>query len=110
MLFMGGNILNIFEDVQGKGRIINVADELLGKEVIDGSGKLVGRIKDVLWDFKSNRIESLLVEEQSGSFLSRMRSSEKQSIPYTRIHSIGDKILVDAEFDEYGYSLSLDTI
>lgn len=100
--------MNIFGNIQGKGRIINVVDELQGKEVIDGSGKLVGKVKDILWDFKSNKIESLVVEEQNGSFLSRIRSDEKQFIPYERIHSIGDKLLVDAEFDEYCYDLSTD--
>lgn len=35
--------LNIFGNIQEKGRIINVVDELQGKEVIDGSGKLVGK-------------------------------------------------------------------
>ncbi|MEN6592218.1 MAG: hypothetical protein ABFC12_03110 [Methanobacterium sp.] len=61
-----------------------------------------------MWDFKSNKIESLVVEEQNGSFLFRIRSGEKQFIPYERIHSIGNKLLVDAEFNEYCYNLSMD--
>lgn len=92
--------MNIFEDVQGKGRIINVADGLLGKEVVDGTGKLVGNVKDVVWNFKSNEVESIVVEESGGSFISRIRSGEKQVIPYERLHSIGDKVLVDAEFND----------
>jgi len=99
--------LNIFEDIEGKGKTINVADGLLGKEVVDGTGKLVGNVKDVVWNFKSNEVESLVVEESGGSFLSRIRSGEKQVIPYERLHSVGDKILVDAEFDEYSYNLAL---
>lgn len=100
--------MNIFGEVQGKGKVVNVADELLGKEVIDGTGKLVGKVKDIVWNFKNNEIESLMVEETGGSFLSRIRSGEKLSIPYERIHSIGDRILIDAEFDECGYNLNLD--
>lgn len=100
--------MNISEEVLGRGKNLNVVEELQGKEVIDGTGKLVGKVKDIVWNFKSNQVESLVVEEQGGNLLNRIRSSEKQFIPYGRIHSIGDKVLVDAEFDEYGYSPCLD--
>lgn len=73
--------MNIFEDVEGKVKTINVADGLLGKEVIDGTGKLVGNVKDVVWNFKSNEVESLVVEESGVSFLSRIRSGENRSFP-----------------------------
>lgn len=106
-LIHGGNNLNI-ENIQGEGRIINVVEELQGKEVIDGSGKLVGIVKDILWDFKSNKIVTLMVEEQGSSFLSRIRSGEKQFIPYERIHSIEDKLLVDAKFEENCYEFKMD--
>lgn len=92
--------MNILDDVMGKGKVVNVAEELLGKEVIDGHGKLVGQVKDIVWNFRSNEVESLLVEDKSGGLLSRIGSGEKQIIPYNRIHSIGDRILIDAEFDE----------
>ena len=68
----GSNNLNILENIPGEVRIINVVEELQGKEVIDGSGKLVGIVKDILWDFKSNKIVTLMVEEQGSSFLSRL--------------------------------------
>ena len=86
---------------------LNVVDELIGLEVIDGTGKLLGTVKDVVWDFKMNRINALVVEEKGGGFLSRIGSGEKQFIAYERIHAIGNKVLVDAE--EIGSQLSLES-
>lgn len=34
---------------------MNIAEDLLGKEVIDDSGNLMGVLKDVTWDFEENR-------------------------------------------------------
>jgi sporulation protein YlmC with PRC-barrel domain len=32
----------------------------------------VGYVKDVVWNFKNNEVEALLVEESGGNFLSRI--------------------------------------
>lgn len=86
---------------------MNIVEELVGKEVIDDSGNLIGVVKDVTWNFSSNAVESLVVEEKSGGF--SFRSGPKQFVPYENIHSIGDKILINTHFtvkeedkDEFG--------
>jgi len=77
---------------------LNIAEDLFGKEVIDDSGMLLGVVKDVVWDFENNRVESLVVEKGAGGFLSIFGSGEKTSVLYENIHSIGDKILANIKF------------
>lgn len=73
---------------------MNIAEDLLRKEVIDDSGIVMGVVKDVTWDFVNNRVESLVVEK-GGNLLS---SGEKKYVSYENIHSIGDKVLVNIKF------------
>ena len=77
---------------------MNIAEELFGKEVIDDSGMLLGIVKDVVWDFENNRIESLVVEKGAGGFRGVFGSGERNLVLYENIHSIGDKILVNIKF------------
>lgn len=76
---------------------MNIAEDLFGKEVIDDSGMVLGVVKDVVWDFENNRVESLVVEK-GGGFSSIFGSGEKTLVPYENVHSIGDKILVNIKF------------
>ncbi len=71
---------------------MNIAEDLLGKEVIDDSGNLMGVVKDVTWDYENNRVESLVIQKSGFSLFG---SSEKQFVLYENIHSIGDKVLVN---------------
>lgn len=90
-----------------KEKKLNVVEKLIGLEVINGSGNLLGVVKDIVWDFESNRIEAVVVEEKAQGLLSRIGSGEKQFISYERIHAIGDKVLVDAE--DIGTEINLDS-
>lgn len=74
---------------------MNIAEDLFGKEVIDNSGMLLGVVKDVVWDFENNRVESLVVEKGAGGFRSIFGSGESTLVLHENIHSIGDKILVN---------------
>lgn len=79
---------------------MNIAEDLFGKEVIDDSGIVMGIVKDVVWDFENNRIESLVVEKGAGGFRSIFGSGERNLVLYENIHSIGDKILVNIKFSK----------
>ncbi|MGV8144479.1 MAG: PRC-barrel domain-containing protein [Methanothermobacter sp.] len=88
---------------------MNIVEELVGKEVIDDSGNLMGVVKDVTWDFNDNTVQSLVVEEKGAGLSSMFRSSPKKLILYENIHSIGDKILINTHLtvteedkDEFG--------
>ncbi|HTX61113.1 MAG TPA: PRC-barrel domain-containing protein [Methanobacterium sp.] len=73
---------------------MQIVEDLIGKEAIDDSGNIMGIVKDVVWDFEANHVESIVVEERSSGLSSIMGSKPKQFISYEHIYSIGDKILV----------------
>ena len=48
-------------------RNMKISDELIGKDVIDESGDLVGLINDVDWDFETNTVKSIILKETGKS-------------------------------------------
>ena len=68
-------------------------DELKGKEVIDDKGNKDGNISDIEWNPKTNKVESLIVTERRGPQAAIGRGT-KRIIPYEKIQSIGDKVLI----------------
>jgi sporulation protein YlmC with PRC-barrel domain len=42
---------------------IKISDELIGKDVIDESGDLIGLVNDVDWDFETNTVKSIILKE-----------------------------------------------
>jgi sporulation protein YlmC with PRC-barrel domain len=72
---------------------MKIFDELKGKEVIDDKGNKVGNISDIEWNPETNKVESLIVTEGKGPSVAIGRG-EKRIIPYEKVHSIGDKVLL----------------
>ena len=72
---------------------MKIVDELKGKEVIDDKGNKVGNISDVEWNPKTNKVESLNVSEGGGPS-AKIGKGKKRTIPYEKIHSIGEKVLL----------------
>ncbi|MEN6330165.1 MAG: PRC-barrel domain-containing protein [Methanobacteriaceae archaeon] len=71
---------------------MKISNELLGKEVIDESGDLVGIVKDVEWNPEANLVESFLLQEDGIS--AKIGLGEKKILPLEMIDSIGDKVLI----------------
>ncbi len=71
---------------------MKINEELLGKEVIDESGDQVGIVKEVDWDFTSNRVTGIILKE--GGISAKIGLGEKQMVPYENIDDIGDKVLI----------------
>jgi sporulation protein YlmC with PRC-barrel domain len=71
---------------------MKIESELVGKEVIDASGDQVGIVKDVEWDFKSKRVESIELEEAGIS--AKIGLGEKKIVPINMVDEIGDKVLI----------------
>lgn len=67
-------------------------DQLKGKEVIDDKGNKDGNIIDLEWNPITNKVESLIVTERRGP--SAIGMGTKRIIPYEKIRSIGDKVLL----------------
>jgi sporulation protein YlmC with PRC-barrel domain len=52
----------------------------------------VGIVKDVEWNFKSKRVESIELEEAGIS--AKIGLGEKKIVPINMIDEIGDKVLI----------------
>ncbi|MDD3984625.1 MAG: PRC-barrel domain-containing protein [Methanobacterium sp.] len=71
---------------------MKISDELLGKNVIDGSGDQIGFVEDVVWDFKNNKVESFILKE--GGISAKIGLGDKKIVPYEMIETIGDNVLI----------------
>jgi len=71
---------------------MKISDELLGKNVIDGSGDQIGFVEDVVWDFKNNKVESFVLKE--GGISAKIGLGDKKIVPYEMIETIGDNVLI----------------
>ena len=71
---------------------MKISDELIGKDVIDGSGDQIGFVEDVEWNFKNNRVESFILKE--GGISAKIGLGDKKIVPYEMIETIGDKVLI----------------
>ena len=78
---------------------MKVKEEIIGKEVVDISGNVIGRIKDLDVDFENQSLESLVVGD-GGIFDSLGSSKGEIIIPYHKIKTIGDKVLLKSEIHE----------
>ncbi|MCD7781328.1 MAG: PRC-barrel domain-containing protein [Methanosphaera sp.] len=73
--------------------------KMIGKEVLDNSATIMGKIKDVEIDTASNKIESIIVSK--GGLSESMGISKSEIIvPFEMIKRIGDKIILKQTIDE----------
>ena len=78
---------------------MKVKEEIIGKEVVDISGNVIGRIKDLDVDFENQILQSFVVGD-GGIFDSLGSSKGEIIIPYHKIRTIGDKVLLKTEIHE----------
>ncbi|MDD3984932.1 MAG: PRC-barrel domain-containing protein [Methanobacterium sp.] len=71
---------------------MRVKEEIIGKEVVDISGNVIGRIKDMDVNFEKQKLESFIVGD--GGIFDNLGSVKGQLIPYHYIKTIGDKVLL----------------
>ncbi len=73
---------------------MRIAEQIIGKEVVDSSGMIAGKVKDVEVNWETNEIEAIVLG--SGSISESLGfSKEENVIPYAMIKQIGDKILLN---------------
>ena len=77
--------------MNGDGMRVN--EQLKGKEVIDNSGMLIGKLKDIDLNLKENKIEAIILGSDNISTRLGL-SNEENIISYDIIKEIGDKILL----------------
>jgi sporulation protein YlmC with PRC-barrel domain len=72
-----------------------IKKEIIGKEVIDTSGVVIGKVEDLEVNFETQTLEGFMVGK--GGFMFG-RSSGDMLIPYENVKVIGDKILLTRDF------------
>nr|WP_319374536.1 PRC-barrel domain-containing protein [uncultured Methanobacterium sp.] len=72
---------------------MRIVQEIVGKEVLDSSAVVIGRVKDLEVNFITNEIESFIVGK--GGISEGLGLSKGETIvPYDMVSKIGDKILL----------------
>ena len=71
---------------------MKINNDLLGKEVVDETGDQVGVAKEVEWDAQNNKVTAIELKE--GGITAKIGLGDKSIVPYEKIQSIGDNVLV----------------
>lgn len=72
---------------------MRVVQDIIGKEVIDNSASIIGKIKDVEFNSKTQEIEAIVLNK--GGISENLGISKGETIvPYDMIRSMGDKVLL----------------
>lgn len=79
--------------------LLLIKKEIIGKEVVDTSGIVIGKVEDVEVNFETQTLEGIMVS-QGGLFAGFGRSSGGTLIPYDVIKVIGDKVLLTRDVPE----------
>ncbi len=70
---------------------MRIKDEIIGKEVVDINAIVIGKVKDVDVDFETQTFEAFIVGKGGIS----LRASDSEIvIPYEKVKTIGDKVLL----------------
>ncbi len=80
---------------------LRIKEEIFGKEVLNASADVLGRVKDVEVNPDTNEMEAFVVSK-GGVAESLGFSNNDLIIPIERVKQIGDKILLE---DEGGYTI-----
>jgi sporulation protein YlmC with PRC-barrel domain len=73
--------------------------ELYGKEIITNSGRRVGKVEDLIMDFESGGIASMLLVNAEEIIRSERTSLQlaKNSVKYERVRNVDQMIIVSEE-------------
>lgn len=80
---------------------MRVAEDIIGKEVLDSSATIIGKVKDIEVNLGTRKIEAIVIGK-GGISESIGISKEENVIPYEMVKQIGDKILLKENIDEPG--------
>lgn len=70
--------------------------ELIGKEVLDGNVKIIGKVHEIVFDEDAFEITDLVIKKAGIS--EQLRDSENV-IPTELVKAIGDKVLLKSDDD-----------
>ena len=101
------DVYNVLEKISGKEEkkdisnenhspVMNkrrVREQIIGKEVINSSARVIGKVKDVEINLDKNEIEAIILSK-GGSSESLGLSGEEFVIPYDAVEQVGDRVLI----------------
>jgi sporulation protein YlmC with PRC-barrel domain len=73
-------------------------EDIIGKEVLDSSAMIIGKVKDIELNAETNEIEAFIISK-GGISESLGLSGSEVVIPYDRIKQVGDKILLESNME-----------
>jgi len=73
---------------------MRVVEDIIGKEVLDSSASVIGKVKDIEVDLETRTIEALILGK-GGLSESLGLSKGETIVPYEMVKKIGDKILLE---------------
>ncbi|MGB9937370.1 MAG: PRC-barrel domain-containing protein [Methanobacterium sp.] len=71
---------------------MKIRDELVGRDVLDGTGHKIGEVDDIEVDFDSQRIDAIIIGE--GKLIGRGR---ERRIPFNMVETVGERVLLKRE-------------
>lgn len=78
---------------------MRIVQEIVGKEVLDSSAVIIGKVKDVEVNLETNEIQAFVVGK--GGISEGLGLSKGETIvPYDMINKIGDKILLKSREED----------
>ncbi len=84
---------------------MRIVQEIVGKEVLDSSAVVIGKVKDLEVNFMTNEIEAFIVGK--GGISEGLGLSKGETIvPYDMVSKIGDKILLKSRDEGTNYESS----
>ena len=74
--------------------------DLYGKEIITNTGRKIGHVEDVIVDFESGAIASMLLVKSDQIIRSENTARElaKNSVKYERVRSVDQTVIVSEDF------------
>jgi sporulation protein YlmC with PRC-barrel domain len=72
---------------------MRIVEEIIGKEVLDNSATIIGKVKDIETDPDTRKIEALVLSK--GGISEGLGLSKGETIvPFDMVKKIGDKVLL----------------
>lgn len=72
---------------------MRIVEEIIGKEVLDSSAAIIGKVKDVEMDTDTTKIEAIVLSK--GGISEGLGLSKGETIvPFDMVKKIGDKVLL----------------
>jgi sporulation protein YlmC with PRC-barrel domain len=76
--------------------LMKIKEEIIGKEIVDVHGNVIGKVKDVEVNYETKTLEAYIVGK-SGILQGLGISKDDIIVPDNMVIAIGDKVLVKSE-------------